>query len=144
MIETDPEAGVFLGYGRARDDLKRWPLDPESRLDVETARSYRFQHNLTATTSLGIIWQSVMFITHHSITYTISGNVTGSAGGTVNIDAHVAADAGSVDAGDEIGATSRVGNGSYSITWYDNTVAVYTEARESGVLLARSDTQVAV
>lgn len=46
--------------------------------------------------------------------------------------------------GEKIGETSRTGDGAYTLPWYDNTELVYTVARESGTLLARSDDGYAV
>jgi hypothetical protein len=80
-----------------------------------------------------------MILTYHAITFTVSGNVTGSAGGSVDIDCYT-------ENGDEIwhiGSTSRTGNGSYSLTWFDNVYNCYAEARESGTLIGRSDNDVA-
>ena len=134
FLVSDTESGTFITYGRARDDFKRWGADADtSRLDIETARDYRFDCSATGMA----MWQMVSFVTHHAITYQIAGNITGSAGGTVTIDAHDAN-------GIEIGATSRVGNGAYSITWYDNTSPVYVEAYEDGTHIGRSDNAVAV
>jgi hypothetical protein len=77
-------------------------------------------------------------ITYHSITYTVSGTVSGSSGGTVTLNLHRAT------SGEKILSTTRTGNGTYTFTWYDNTEDLFVEARESGTLLGRSDTGVAV
>jgi hypothetical protein len=72
-------------------------------------------------------------MTYHTITYTVSGSVTGSAGGTVNLELER-------DGTDELVlSTSRTGNGSFSFTWYDNTENVYVSAREDSTHLGRSD-----
>ena len=75
-----------------------------------------------------------MILSYHSISYTISGTVSGSSGGTVTIVAH------SKLLEEKVGETSRVGNGTYSIIWYDNTSGdIVVEARESATLVGRSD-----
>ncbi len=139
MYESDLEVGPSICIARARDDFQRWPQDPDTdRLNIETARSYRYDNSLIVSTSAGVIPQSMALVTYHAITYAIAGNITGSAGGTVNIDAHRSGD------GIEIAATSRVGDGAYSMPWYDNLTTVYVEAYEDGTHIGRSDTAVAV
>ena len=96
-------------------------------MDLETARKQRIYGNALQNTSLKRI------ITTHAITYSVAGDVTGSSGGTVTIDLY------SDVSGLKLATTSRTGNGAYSLTWYDNTENVFTVARESGVLLGRSE-----
>lgn len=72
------------------------------------------------------------FLTYHAITYTVSGTVYGSAGGTVTLSLHRS------DTHEVVLTTSRTGNGAFSFTWYDNTVDVYVVARESDTRLGRS------
>jgi hypothetical protein len=135
LYASDAEIGPSLMWARARTEFKRYPNDTDSsRLNVETARDYRFDVNVAAAA----VWQARMFMTYHSISYSISGNVTGSSGGTVTIAAFRA------DTGEKIDSTTRVGNGSYTIPWYDNTTEVFAEARESGTLIGRSDNATAV
>ena len=134
MFVKDVERGCQVVYCRARGDMKRWPNDTDSeRLAIETARKYRY-------TNLGTCAKGVaMILTYHTITFTVSGDVTGSSGGSVDIDCFT-------EDGDEIlhiGTTSRTGNGSYTLTWYDNVYNCYAEARESGTLIGRSDNAVA-
>jgi len=113
------------------DYFRKYPNDiyrQNIKLNIETARKYRFSGLTTLHTSLRLV------ITVHAIPYTVAGDITGSSGGTVNISLISADDNRVLD------KTSRVGNGSYSFTWYDPTEQVYTEARESGLLLGRSET----
>jgi hypothetical protein len=136
LYATDAEIGTSLMWAQNCMNFKRWPSDPDtSRLDIETARDYRFDANVTAAT----FWQMKMLHTYHAITYVWAGSITDSVGGTVNIKTHVAALAGVIPKGTEVAATSRVGNGAYSTTWFDNTVNVFSEARESATRLGRSD-----
>lgn len=130
----DAERACQIIYCRARDDFQRWPLDTDTnRMALETTRKYRYTN--VATCAKGV----VMLLTYHAITFTVAGDVTGSAGGTVDIDAYT-------EDGNEvthIGSTSRTGNGAYSVTWYDNTLPCYAEAREDGTHIGRSDSAVA-
>ena len=131
----DAERSCQIIYCRARGDMKRWPNDTDlDRLAIETARKYRYGN--AATCAKGV----VMLLTYHAITFTISGTITGSAGGTVDIDLFT-------EDGDEIlhiGSTSRSGNGVYSLTWYDSVYNCFAEAREDGTHVGRSDLGVAV
>jgi len=126
---SDAELGVRVKYFDARRGFfQRWWADTESgRAVLETARRYRL--SCTASTR----WTSLlMMVTYHSMYYRITGNVTDSAGGTVNLEAYRASD------GLLLGSTSRVGNGSYTIDVPVDDLC-FVEARESGALLGRSD-----
>lgn len=132
IFVKDAERGCQIVWCRARDDFKRYPNDPDSnRMALEGSRKYRYVN--AATCAKGV----AMVLTHHAITFSIAGTVSGSAGGTVNINAY------RTDTGELIDSTSRVGDGAYSLTWYDNTIDVFTEAWESTTLLGRSDDDVA-
>src|SRR3989304_9634767 len=130
-IQTDPELGIYDNYINTNNVFDRYPNEKQDRLDVETARVYRMQNKG------GLIWHNLyMMLTYHSITFTKSGTVSGSSGGTVNIGfwRNVGSKQELVD------TTSRSGNGAFSITWYDDTETLFAEAKESSTLLGRSDT----
>lgn len=128
--QTDPELGIRTVYSTARYLFKRWTGDPESSsLDIETARRWRvyLANGATAFHSLDII------VTYHTITYTISGTITNSAGGTVNLSVY------RPGTGELVLTGSRSGNGSYTFTWFEGTENVFVAARESSTKLGRSD-----
>ena len=127
---TDGETGIYTAYAQMRDIFRRWsnPHDT-SRLDIEVARRWKTNQGQ----SVAAMNQLAVIMCYHSITYTVSGNITNSAGGTVNIYLCRTA------TNEIVLSTSRVGNGSYSFTWFDNTEQVYVMAYESGTLLGRSD-----
>lgn len=137
--QTDVEIGTFYSWSQSKFLFKRWPNDPDSdRIDIETNRRWRINLPQSSTTNTSG-WVGVsQVITYHSITYTVSGTVSGSSGGTVTLNLHRAT------SGEKVLSTTRTGNGTYSFTWYDNTEDLFVEARESGTLLGRSDTGVAV
>ena len=129
LYSTDSEIGPSQKFCRTRAAFKRWPDDPDTeRLNIETSRSLRFDTNVTAAVS----HQAIQLVTWHSISYAISGTISGSAGGTVQIRAF------RTDNDEEVGITSRTGNGTYSMTWYDNTINVYVVAYETTTLKGTS------
>ena len=136
---SNPEIGARYFYSnRLNGIIDRYGGDVRTiqdttlpRIDIETSRSWRTSDYLTLLfTNLSGIF------TYHAITYTVSGTITGSSGGTVNLDLVS-------DNGEVLLSTSRVGNGSYSFTWYDNTAPVYVTAYESSTRKGMSTSQVA-
>ena len=132
MQESDTELGSpYTMFARSRDDMKRWPADPDSnRLLIENARSYRYDNNSIVSTSVGWIWQTHMYTTWYTITTNIAGTISGSAGGTVTIKAFRSSD------GLLIGSTTTTGNGAYNIIWYNDTDTIYVLAYETSTLNA--------
>jgi hypothetical protein len=70
--------------------------------------------------------------------FTVSGMITGSNGGTINVDIFKAV------TGEKIGNTSRVGDGLYTLPWYDNTEQLFAAAREDATHVGRSDNGLAI
>ncbi len=103
------------------------------KLNIETARKYRL-HGGTGTLQSHL----KIITTYHSLVFVASGDISNSAGGSIDIDLH------SDVTGERIATTSRSGNGSYSFNVYDSTENLYVVARESGTLLGRSDLGLAV
>jgi hypothetical protein len=136
----DNEVGLTQFYGQMRDYFLRWVGDPDSsRIELETARRWRF------ITGSGVTVFSQIFvtITYHTISKTVSGSVTGSNGGTVNLYLHRADNLSNSQKGSLLKTTSRVGNGAYSFTWWDDTENVYVSAFEANTHLGRSENNVA-
>ena len=127
----DPELGVSDVYIDACGHFDRYPNEQTDRLAIETTRIYRYYVPI-----LQSFWSNIlMSLTYHSITVTKSGTVSGSGGGTVNIGFWRKVN----DIAERLDTTSRVGNGAFSITWYDDTELVFAEGRESATLVGRSD-----
>jgi hypothetical protein len=139
IVQTDSEIGTFYAWAQSKIIFDRWPGDPDTdRIDAEISRRWRVNLPQPAATG-GIAWIGFsQLFTYHTITYTVSGTVSGSSGGTVTLNVHRAT------SGEKVLSTTRTGNGTYSLTWYDDTESLFVEARESGTLLGRSDTGVAV
>lgn len=127
---TDPEKGLHQHFAGLRNDMYRYPSDPgPGRLDPEGTRRWWISYSNAGT---GFMYLDI-WITYHAITYTVSGTISGSAGGSVSIGLWRTSNK-------ELAlTTSRVGNGAYSITWYDNTETLYAEAREDATHVGRSD-----
>ncbi len=130
IFVKDSERGCQIIWCRARDDFRRYPNDTDSnRMALEEARKYRYAN--AATCAKGV----AMVLTHHAITFTISGTVTGYTGdgSAITVEAHRS------DTDEKIDSTTTAAGGTYSITWYDNTIDVYTQAIQDGTHLGRSD-----
>ncbi|MCA9324936.1 hypothetical protein KDA23_02605 [Candidatus Saccharibacteria bacterium] len=125
--QADNERSCSIVWMRGRDVFLRYPGDPGSdRVDIQTARNYRLF--TSTTTSNGLM----LTTTYNSITYTVSGNITGSNGGSVTINIFRS------DTNELVYTTSRTGNGSYSFQWHDDTVALYASAYEDSNHRGRS------
>jgi hypothetical protein len=124
---TDTEAGVFLACTNFQEFFKHHPGCPDtSRMALTTSRTWAIKQALNQY-AMADLWY-----TYHAITYSVSGSISGSSGGTVYIDLF------RDDTDQKVAATSRSGNGSYSFTWYDNTINLYTVAYEDATHTGRS------
>lgn len=133
LFATDAEIGFTISYARGRTEFKRWPGDPDpDRLNVETARDYRFDTNVTAS----LIWQSYLMLTHNSITFNKTIAVTGSAGGTVTVNVRRAA--GEDKEGMLLWTGTRSGDGNVTAVLFEDTSIKFTETRETDALVGRS------
>jgi hypothetical protein len=117
-----------ISWGRCRGIFKRWPLDPDtSKLNLLTARNWRF---------IGITQQLGMscWMTHHSITFTVSGNVkyyTGDGSGlTVNVHR--------TDTSEKVLTCTTSAGGAYTGQWYDNTIELFAEVQQDSTHAGRS------
>jgi hypothetical protein len=130
----DPEVGLRQFWGMMRAYFKRWPTDPDTgRMDIETARRWRFLSSQATT----CYFQILCCFTYHTIIKTVSGTISNSNAGTVNLYLH-RSDNNTSQPGELVKSTSRSGNGAYSFDWFDNTENVYVSAYEDGTHLGRS------
>lgn len=133
MNSSSPEIGIRWAYGQAREIFKRFPQDADpKRLDIETSRRYMNQVSTYAFHQLTLI------MTYHAITYTVSGTISNSNGGTVNLYLHKSDILDVSNKGELMQISSRSGDGSYSFTVYDNTEDVFVSAYEDGTHIGRS------
>lgn len=135
---SDFETGIYRTIVDCTPHFEQFPGDLREgfisiRRPPETARRWRLQ--LTPQVAF---WHSTsIWYTYHAQTWTVSGTVAGSAGGTVTLKLH------RDETGNLVKSTTRSGNGSYSFTWYNPVEDMYVEAYEDGTHLGRSDTDVA-
>lgn len=118
----DTETGLRQTWSQIRIYFERWEGDADlDRLHLETTRKWRIVlgNGATSFTHLDL------YATYHTIDYTISGTISGSNGGTVNLSLYREED------GEKLLTSSRSGNGAYSFTWYDNTKNVFVKAYET-------------
>lgn len=130
----DGEFGNDTFIFASADTWIRYPNAPASAagiLNIETARKVRIYGNTLQQSSIR------RCVTLHSIFTNVTGNITNSAGGTVNI---ILSDK---LTGEVLRVTTRTGNGSYSIPWYDNTREVIVTAYETDTLKGASKQDVA-
>lgn len=129
VTTTDPETGIRFCWAQIKDLFKRWPGDDfTNRMDIESARRWRIVKGNAANA-----WDYLdLMFTYHTITYSVAGEITGSGGGTVTIDLH------RESTGEMVKSTTRVGNGAYSFTWYDNTEDIFVSCHEDATHLGRS------
>lgn len=127
ILASDAEIGLYKNTGCACPYFKHFPSDANPlKFDIETARRWRIYSvpNLSCWMTLSV------YATYHAITYTVSGTISNSAGGTVNLYLHKA-DANTNDPGELLLTGTRSGNGAYSFTWYDDVESVVVVAYES-------------
>jgi hypothetical protein len=118
----DAEVGLYSCFAQVRNLFQRFPGDQDSfRLPLNQNRRYILNSSIGTS-----FFNSLTLISsYHSIPFTVSGNIANSNGGTVSIDLC------RYSSKERVLNTSRVGNGPYSFTWYDNTEPVYTMAYEN-------------
>lgn len=127
---SDAEISCTYSYFNQPNLFRKYPQDPDSsKLDIESSRNYQFYS--TTACRIGL----VNMVTYHSFKYDISGTLSNYSGDGSGITV----DAFRSDNDQFIGTTTTSIGGSYTIPWYDNTVEVYTVARQSSILLGRSD-----
>lgn len=135
--QTDAEVGAHFVYGYNKNIFKRFPNDVGvgNRLDVETSRRYRFISGNSVQ-----VWPMLnLMIVYHAITYTVSGTLTAYSGdgSGITVDLYRS------DTNEKMLTTTTAAGGTYSFTWYDNVIEVYTVARQSSGKQGRSDNGVA-
>lgn len=131
LFASDAEVGPVLSVTRSRTSFKRWVGDESGGpLDIETARDYRFDCNVTAA----IIAQVVCWTTYHTMTFPKTIDVTGSGGGSVTVNVRRA----TYEPGTLLWTGSRTGDGTINATLMEDIDTKFTEAREDDTHVGRS------
>lgn len=144
---SDPENGIHYVWSTARDIYKRWKETSlnnisditDNRIDVETSRRIRIAQGLSSTAFHHID----MYVTYHSITYSVSGSISGvdTGGGNVTVNLHRAATGEIVFTRTYTPSSATI---SYGFVWFDDTEDMYVTAYQDNTHVGRSGTGVAV
>lgn len=127
LYRSDNETAFSSWYVRAIDAFKRYPNDNRANiLDFSTSRTLRTVVATTSSTQFSN-YGIKFVISYHTITFTISGTVSNSNGGTVYLDLYEEDGNGGYK---YLKSTTRSGSGSYSFTAYDDTIQYYVVAYE--------------
>lgn len=137
ISQHDSEVGAFLTYSQMKDLFDRWPNDPGAdRMDLEVARRWRV--NAPGVNGGALVWVSLSIVaTYHTITYSVADSISGGFSGTVTLDLH------RTNSGEKVLSTTRVGDGAFNFTWYDNTETLFVSA-DDGTNVGRSQDTLAV
>lgn len=123
------ENGCWMNYSACRINFKRWPNDSDtSRVDIEGSRTWRV---FGQAKQYGV----GMWVTWHSITFTISGTVSGYAdadGAGLTVKFYRVSD------GLYLGSATTTAGGAYSFTWYDNTQDIRAICEENSTHVGAS------
>jgi hypothetical protein len=109
--------------------FNQYPNDPDDLMNIESSRRVRFCGGSQRSSCFAL------YVTYNAITFTISGTVNGYTGdgSGITVDAH------RTDNGALIDTVTTSSGGDYSITWYDDTIDVFTQSRQNASNLGRSD-----
>ena len=111
------------------------------RLAIEGSRKYRVGITFNAAFFSDEAWISLInTYTYHNITSTIGGYVSGytGAGSGITVNAY------REDTKEFVGTATTSSGGGFSITWYDNVLNYFCEARQDSTHFGRSDNKAAV
>ena len=104
------------------DVFKRWPNDTDPyAIDFQAVRNYK------TYSSINIAFGNRWLLSYHTITYEITGSITNSNGGSVDLDVFYY----DGTATTYFSTTQVTGNASFSFLVYDDTVQWYVTAYES-------------
>jgi hypothetical protein len=135
ISQHDGELGIYDIYSTDTSIFNRWPDDGDlTRVNIETDRRY-----VLHSSNQSIVPNLLnMMLTYHSILYTITGSISKTNGTSVQLTLHRA------NTDEIVKSSSRIGNGSYSFSWYDNTEDVYVNAYENNTHKGRSANGLAI
>jgi hypothetical protein len=132
---TDPETGIRILYTQLDEHIFKYPTQPITEEYQVLATAIGNMRFITGN-AIPIFVEAEFIYTYHTITYTVSGTITNSAGGTVNLLLNDST-------GKSLATTTRTGNGTFYFTWYDNVTPVFVSAYEDSTHLGRSALAVA-
>lgn len=120
---SDAELQPIKFMNDAKDSFNIYPEMTgtySGKANIELPRRYRSWVGVAGP------WWLRKYVTYHSLTSSINGTITGSAGGSIDIRLIRLSDFNVVN------NTTRIGNGAFSMSWYDNSSNNYiVMAREN-------------
>ena len=117
----DSEYAPVINFARARKEFRRWPYDSDNaRMYLEKSRSFRFGGS-SAATRFASYWP----VTYHTLTTTVSGDVSGYTGNGAGINIHAFDDTFLKETIYE--GSTNIG-GSFSFPWYNPSINIYVAA----------------
>lgn len=123
IASEDAETGQRQIFAQCRNIFKRFYQDADSvRLDTSQSRSFRCILASGCTSFDDLMW----YVTYHDTTWNVSGSLSGFGTGSIDLAMHRASN------GELLKTGSRVGDGDFNFTWYDNTEPVFVIASGSG------------
>jgi len=132
--DTGNERQIHKFILPVKGQFYRWASDSDSsRMNPETTHTWQFFSSNGSHQALAI------WLTHHAMTFTVSGTVSGYSGDGSGITIEVFRS----DTGEKIGSTTTSAGGTYSLTVYQNAINLYSTARQDSTHLGRSDNGVA-
>jgi hypothetical protein len=133
---TSTEIGFFLSFVDFTDSFNHSSVDPSGKMEFSATR--RIQLPILVTGAVRAVYLRHL-ISYHSLTWTVSGTVSGYTGdgSGITIDIFRASDE------QRVGSVTTSAGGGYSLTWFDDTASVYAVARQDSTHVGRSDDGVA-
>lgn len=112
--------------------VRRWSQDTDSsRIALHSSRSLY----LSTTNPSFVQGHNELWVTQHDIFFSVTGTVRGytGTGSGILVTCHNA------NTYELLASASTAAGGQYSLSWYDSATQVFTEARQDGTHLGRSD-----
>jgi hypothetical protein len=133
--QNSNEIGTFSRWIDATQYFDRHPDELDTRrLALEGSRVYRIS-SWPDPAGAHVGWTSlVMYVTYHALTFTDASTVTGYAGDGSGITVHVHRN----DTGEELYRVTTATGGTYTVTGYDDTVALFDRIEQDSTHVGAS------
>jgi hypothetical protein len=126
---SDAEIGPVYNITRMRDIFRRYPGAPNTSLLIPTRNRF---YSIDSSNAIGSTGH--FFATYYNISYTLTGSISGSTGDGSGVTVTFFRS----DTDEEVANTTTVTGGSFTKTYYDNTIPLYAVARQDDTHVGRS------